>query len=94
MQIKQILSLIIVIFACQICFAVRELPVKKIKVAVTTSHLSSIIQDICQDKVEVITILPPTVCPSSYDIDANKINVSALGFLFYMSPFHSHCKLI
>lgn len=79
-----ILSFTFVILLYQNCFAFRELPVKKIKVAVTTSHLSSIIQDICQDKVEVITILPPTVCPSSYDIDANKIKeISKANVLMY-----------
>lgn len=69
LKIKNLLSLIIVILACQICFAVRELPVKKIKVAVTTSHLASIVQEICQDKVQIINIIPPTICPSVYDMD-------------------------
>ena len=84
MQIKQILSLIIVIFACQLCFAVRELPVKKIKVAVTTSHLASIVNDICQDKVEIINIIPPTICPNVYDMDAATLKkISKANIIMY-----------
>ena len=88
MKIKRIFSYILsfafIILLYQNSFAFREFPVKKIKVAVTTSHLASIIKDICQDKVEIITILPPTVCPSTYDVDANKIKeISKANILMY-----------
>lgn len=88
MKIKRIFSYILsfafIILLYQNCFAFREFPVKRIKVAVTTSHLASIIKDICQDKVEIITILPPTVCPSTYDVDANKIKeISKANILMY-----------
>jgi ABC-type Zn uptake system ZnuABC Zn-binding protein ZnuA len=84
LKIKQILSLVIVLFVCQVCFAVRDLPVKKIKVAVTTSHLASIVNEICKDKVEIIEIIPPTICPSTYDMDAAKLKeISKANILMY-----------
>ncbi|MDD5020893.1 MAG: zinc ABC transporter substrate-binding protein [Endomicrobiaceae bacterium] len=57
---------------------------KKLKVAVTTSHLSSLMQEICQDKIDVITILEPTTCPSNNDIDAKKIKeISTSNIVLY-----------
>lgn len=70
MKIKYILSFVIVLLICQTCFAVKEFPTKKIKVVVTSSHLSAIIKEICQDKIDVINLLSPSVCPSTYDLDA------------------------
>ncbi|GAB1401764.1 metal ABC transporter substrate-binding protein [Elusimicrobiota bacterium] len=59
---------------------------KKLKVAVTTSHLSSLINEICGDKIDVITILEPTVCPSNNDIDAGKMKqISTSNIVLYHS---------
>jgi len=59
---------------------------KKLKVAVTTSHLSSLINEICQDKIDVITILEPTICPSNNDIDAGKMKqISTSNIVLYHS---------
>ncbi|MDD2523627.1 MAG: metal ABC transporter substrate-binding protein [Endomicrobiia bacterium] len=46
-----------------------RLPQKKIKITVTTSHLANLVNEICKDKVEIITMIQPTMCPSNNDID-------------------------
>lgn len=59
---------------------------KKLKVSVTTSHLSSLIREICGDKIDVITILDPTACPSNNDIDAKKMkDISQSNIVLYHS---------
>ena len=86
MKIKHIFFPLIIttILICQNCFAVRELPAKKIKVITTTSHLSSIINEICQDKVEIVNIIPPTMCPGTYDLEPDTLKkISKANIIMY-----------
>ena len=82
---SKILSVVICLFVlfAQNTFAREQ---KKLKVAVTTSHLSTLMHEICGDKVDVVTILEPTVCPSHNDIDAKKMKeISTSNILLYHS---------
>lgn len=59
---------------------------KKIKITATTSNLATLVSEICKDKVDVITIIPATSCPSTYDIDAGTIKeVSKSNIILYHS---------
>ena len=73
MKIKLFVLILSIIFIPTIIFSYSPLPDKKIKIAVTTSNLSTLISEICKDKIDVITIIPTTMCPGSYDIDAKTI---------------------
>ena len=73
MKIKLFVLILSIIFIPTIIFSYSPLPDKKIKIAVTTSNLSTLINEICKDKIDVITIIPTTMCPGSYDIDAKTI---------------------
>lgn len=61
--------LISIFLPYQSIFSESRLPPKKIKITVTTSHLANLVNEICKDKVEIITIIQPTMCPSNNDID-------------------------
>ena len=77
-------------------FAAQSLPVKKIKIAVTTSSLSCLINEICKDKVELKTIIPSSMCPGSYDIDAQTvkdISKSNIILYHYWQPWAKKLKL-
>ncbi|MCR4662407.1 MAG: zinc ABC transporter substrate-binding protein [Endomicrobiaceae bacterium] len=73
MRCKLFALILSIIFIPTIIFAYSPLPDKKIKIAVTTSNLSTLINEICKDKIDVITIIPTSICPGSYDIDAKTI---------------------
>ena len=70
---KLIILLLAIIFIPAVDFSYSTVPDKKIKIAVTTSNLSTLLNEICKDKIEVITIIPTSMCPGSYDIDAKTI---------------------
>ena len=70
---KLIILLLAIIFIPAVVFSYSTVPDKKIKIAVTTSNLSTLLNEICKDKIEVITIIPTSMCPGSYDIDAKTI---------------------
>ncbi len=46
---------------------------KKLKIVVTTSHFSGLITEICKNKVELKTLIPASLCPETFDIDAKTI---------------------
>lgn len=75
MKIKLIALLSFLMFVPNIIFAQYSNPSldRKIKIAVTTSNLADLLDEICGDKIEVFTIIPTTMCPGSYDIDAKTI---------------------
>ena len=57
---------------------------KKIKIAVTTSNLATLLDEICKDKIDVFTIIPTTMCPGNYDIDAKTIKeISTCNIVLY-----------
>ena len=75
MKIKFIALIIsLLVFVPNIIFAYSNPAVdKKIKIAVTTSNLADLLDEICEDKIDVFTIIPTTMCPGTYDIDAKTI---------------------
>ena len=75
MKIKLIALIIsLLVFVPNIIFAYSNPAVdKKIKIAVTTSNLADLLDEICEDKIDVFTIIPTTMCPGTYDIDAKTI---------------------
>lgn len=76
----------LLLIPCTTASAARKLPVEKIKVAVTTSHLANLVNEICKEKVEITTILQPTTCPSNYDIDAVMMKkISRSNIILYHS---------
>ena len=44
-------------------------PHRKIKVSVTSSHLYSLLKEICSDKLELTLIVPPIVSADNYELD-------------------------
>ncbi len=70
---KLILLVLAAIFIPSFIFSYSPVPDKKIKIAVTTSNVSTLLNEICKDKIDVITIIPTSMCPGSYDIDAKTI---------------------
>ena len=74
MKIKIILLVLILFLLPNIALSYSNPGIdKKIKIAVTTSNLADILEEICEDKIEIFTIIPVTMCPGSYDIDAKTI---------------------
>ena len=70
---KLILLLIAIIFIPTILYSYSSVHDKKIKIAVTTSNLSTLLNEICKDKIDVITIVPTSISPDGYDINAETI---------------------
>ena len=70
---KLILLVLAVIFISTIVFSYSPVPDKKIKIAVTTSNLSTLLNEICKDKIDVVMIVPTSTSPENYDIDAKTI---------------------
>ena len=54
----------------------------KLKVVTTTSLISSIVEDVGGDKVEVVSIVPPSQCPGHFDIKPSDVQMLADGDLF------------
>ena len=73
MKNKLFILIIAIIFIPTIVFSYSPRPEKKIKIAVTTSNLSTLLNEICKDKIDVITIIPTTMCPENYDVEAKTI---------------------
>ncbi len=73
MKSKLFVLIISLIFIPTLIFSYSPRPEKKIKIAVTTSNLSTLLNEICKDKIDVITIIPTTMCPGNYDVDAKTI---------------------
>ncbi|MFA7074647.1 MAG: zinc ABC transporter substrate-binding protein [Endomicrobiaceae bacterium] len=71
MKIKFFILILLtsVFFYAADCQADSRLPEKKIKITVTTSHLANLVNEICKDKVDITTMIQPTMCPSNNDID-------------------------
>ena len=81
-----VLILLSIIFIPNIIFSYSPVSDKKIKIAVTTSNLSTLLNEICKDKIDVITIIPTTMCPGSYDIDAKTIKeINKCNIVLYHS---------
>lgn len=73
MKLNKLIILLAIIFISTIVFSYSPIPDKKIKIAVTNSNLSTLLNEICKDKIDVITIIPTSMCPESYDIDEKTI---------------------
>ena len=57
---------------------------KQITITATTSNIATLIKEICKDKVNVITIIPSTLCPSNYDVDARTMKeISTSNAIIY-----------
>jgi len=83
---KLFISLLLIFFIPTIIFSYSPLPDKKIKIAVTTSNLSTLLKEICKDKIDVLTIIPTTMCPGNYDIDAKTIKeINRCNVILYHS---------
>ena len=96
MKFKFLIFALIFMFIPSITFSAQNLPAKKIKIAVTTSNLYCLVNEICKDKVEIKTIIPSTVCPSTYDIDAQTIkdiSKSNIILYHYWQPWVKSLKL-
>ena len=86
MKFKLFVLILSIIFIPTILFSYSPLPDKKIKIAVTTSNLSTLLNEICKDKFDVITIIPTTMCPGNYDIDAKTIKeINTCNIVLYHS---------
>ena len=84
MKFKIFVLILSIIFLPNIAYSYSPLPDKKIKIAVTTSNLSTLLNEICKDKIDVITIIPTTMCPGNYDIDAKTIKeLSSCNVILY-----------
>lgn len=70
---KSLVFVLILFFIPRFLFAYSTLPDKKIKIAATTSNIATILNEICKDKIEVLTIIPVTTSPESYIIDEKAI---------------------
>jgi zinc transport system substrate-binding protein len=92
---KIIVSFLMLILVSNTSFSYNSAMDKKIKIAVTTSNLSTLINEICKDKIDVITIIPTTMCPGSYDIDAKtikEINKCNIVIYHYWQPWVKNLK--
>jgi zinc transport system substrate-binding protein len=56
----------------------------KLKVVTTTSLISSIVERVGGDKVEVADIIPPAQCPGHFDVKPSDMQMLADGRLFLM----------
>ena len=81
-----------------LCFNVNLFafdPHRKIKVSVTSSHIYSLLKEICGDKVELTLMVTPVVCPNSNDIDAamlKKVATSNIIMYHYWQPWAKSLK--
>jgi len=84
---NKLFTIILVLFLIpNIIFAYSPTQKKKIKIVATTSNLATIINEICKDKVDIVTLIPSTSCPSNYDIDPETIkNISKSNIILYHS---------
>lgn len=84
MKIKLFVLTLAILFIPNVIFSYSPIADKKIKIAVTTSNLATLINEICKDKIDVITIIPTTMCPGNYDIDAKTIKeISKCNIVLY-----------
>jgi len=95
MKIKLIKLLVLFLI---LCFNINSFafdPHRKIKVSVTSSHIYSLLKEICADKLELTLIVSPVVCPNSNDIDAamlKKIATSNIIMYHYWQPWAKSLK--
>jgi zinc transport system substrate-binding protein len=47
---------------------------KQPEIAVSNSYLNSIVKDICGDRMEVMSLAPPGMCPGHFDISPYQVN--------------------
>ena len=59
-------------------------PTPKLKVVTSTSLISSIVEQIGGDKVEVANIIPPAQCPGHFDVKPGDVQVLADAKLFLL----------
>ena len=82
---NKLFILLFILFLFQtIVFAYPSKQKKKITITATTSNIATLIKEICKDKVNVITIIPSTLCPSNYDVDARTMKeISTSNAIIY-----------
>ncbi len=56
----------------------------QLKVVTTTSLISSIVEKVGGDKVEVANIIPPAQCPGQFDVKPSDVQMLADAKLFLM----------
>ncbi len=47
---------------------------KQPEIAVANSYLNSVVKDICGDRTEVMSLVPPGMCPGHFDISPSQVN--------------------
>ena len=67
---KSIITLILVLLMLVVCARPRS---RKMKIAVTTMMLHSLVHEIGADKIDIVTIVPAGMCPGHFDITAENI---------------------
>lgn len=96
MKFKKLIAFILVIiFIPTIVFSYSPVPDKKIKIAVTTSNLSTLLNEICKDKIDVMTIIPNSMSPENYNIDSKtieEINKCNIVIFHYWQPWVKSLK--
>ena len=60
---------------------------KKPVIVTTTAILESIVKDIAGDKVSVIVIAPPTICPAHYDVSPGDVEAFRIANLILAHGF-------
>ncbi|MBQ3943953.1 MAG: zinc ABC transporter substrate-binding protein [Elusimicrobia bacterium] len=81
---KLLIFTLILFLIPKLLFAYSPLPDKKIKIAATTSNIATLLNEICKDKIEVVTIIPVTTSPESYVIDEKTIKeVNKCNIILY-----------
>lgn len=62
------LSVVLSVVICSFTFAE-----KKIKIVAATSHIYSIVREICKDEVDVVEVIPYNMCPGHFDFSTKDI---------------------
>jgi len=81
-----------------LCFNANSFAVdsyRKIKVSVTSSHIYSLLKEICGDKLELTLIVSPVICPNTNDIDAamlKKVSTCNIVIYHYWQPWAKSLK--
>ena len=85
-KLKLFCFILLLTFVSNSVFSYSSLPDKKIKIAVTTSNLAALLEVICKDRIDVITIIPSNLYPETYDVDAKTIKeLSRCNAILYHS---------
>ncbi len=84
---RHLLSVVLFLFCLFVFSSFGYKKEKKLKVVATTSLISSILQEVGEDKIEIITIVPPAVCPGHFDIKPKEVEDLAEARLFLEHGF-------